>query len=59
MSSSARLGGRRSSLRVAHRFRGRRSIFCIWVYVCVAGAAIARCLTWVGVCVAGADLVGV
>ena len=35
---------RRSTLEMAHRFRGKRSIFCIWVCVCVAGAAFGRCL---------------
>ena len=38
------LRNRRSTLEMAHRFRGRRSIFCIWVCVCVAGAAFGRCL---------------
>ena len=38
------LRDRRSTLEMAHRFRGRRSIFCIWVCVCVAGAAFGRCL---------------
>ena len=36
------LRDRRSTLEMAHRFRGRRSIFCIWVCVCVAGAAFGR-----------------
>ena len=48
MSSSAARGlnlrDRRSTLEMAHRFRGRRSIFCIWVCVCVAGAAFGCCL---------------
>ena len=38
------LRDRRSTLEMAHRFRGRLSIFCIWVCVCVAGAAFGRCL---------------
>ena len=38
------LRDRRSTLEMAHRFRGRRSIFCIWVCVCVAGAAFGSCL---------------
>ena len=38
------LRDRRSTLQMAHRFRGRRSIFCIWVCVCVAGAAFGRCV---------------
>ena len=38
------LRDRRSTLEMACRFRGRRSIFCIWVCVCVAGAAFGRCL---------------
>ena len=38
------LRDRRSTLEMAHRFRGRRSVFCIWVCVCVAGAAFGRCL---------------
>ena len=38
------LRDRRSTLEMAHRFRGRRSIFCIWVRVCVAGAAFGCCL---------------
>ena len=38
------LRDRRSTLEMAHRFRGRRSIFCIWVCVCVAGVAFGRCL---------------
>ena len=38
------LRDRRSTLEMAPRFRGRRSIFCIWVCVCVAGAAFGRCL---------------
>ena len=45
MFSSARLGrfnlhDMRSTLEIAHRFRGRRSIFYIWV----AGVAFGRCL---------------
>ena len=35
---------RRSALGMARKFRGRRSISCIWVYVCVAGAAFGKCL---------------
>ena len=38
------LRDRRSTLEMAHRFRGRRSIICIWVCVCVAGAAFGCCL---------------
>ena len=38
------LRDRRSTLETAHRFRGRRRIFCIWVCVCVAGAAFGSCL---------------
>ena len=38
------LRDRRSTLEMAHGFRGRRSIFCIWVCVCVAGAAFGCCL---------------
>ena len=30
---------RYSALEMARKFRGRRSISCIWVYVCVAWAA--------------------
>ena len=46
MLSSARLGGsiRRSALEMARRFCGRRSFFCIWVCVCVAGATCGSCL---------------
>ena len=32
------LRDRRSTLEMACKFRGKRSIFCIWVCVCVAGA---------------------
>ena len=39
------LRDRRSTLEMAHRFRGRCSIFFIWVCVCVAGAAFGRCLS--------------
>ena len=38
------LRDRRSTLEMAHRFCGRRSFFCIWVCVCVAGAAFGSCL---------------
>ena len=38
------LRDRRSTWEMACQFRGRRSIFCIWVCVCVAGAAFGRCL---------------
>ena len=38
------LRDRRSTLETGHRFRGRRSIFCIWVCVCVAGATYGCCL---------------
>ena len=38
------LRDRRSTLEMAHRFNGRRSIFCIWVCVCVAGATCGSCL---------------
>ena len=38
------LRDRRSTLEMAHRFRGRRSIFCICVCVCVAGATCGSCL---------------
>ena len=38
------LRDRRSTLETGHRFRGRHSIFCIWVCVCVAGPAFGRCL---------------
>ena len=38
------LRDRRSTLEMARKFRGCRSIFCIWVCVCVAGAAFGRCL---------------
>ena len=38
------LRDRRSTLEMAHRFRGRRSIFCIWVCVCMAGATCGSCL---------------
>ena len=33
------LRDRRNTLEMACGFRGRRSISCIWVYVCVAWAA--------------------
>ena len=42
------LRDRRSTLETGHRFRGRRSIFCIWVCVCVAGAAFGSCLKGLG-----------
>ena len=45
------LRDRRSTLEMARRFRGRRSIFCIWVCVCVAGAAFGS-----SICVTGAAL---
>ena len=38
------LRDRRSTLEMACKFRGRRSNFCIWVCVCVAGAAFGSCL---------------
>ena len=38
------LRDRRSTLEMACKFRGRRSSFCIWVCVCVAGAAFGSCL---------------
>ena len=38
------LSDRRRTLETGHSFRGRRSIFCIWVCVCVAGAACGSCL---------------
>ena len=50
------LRDRRSTLEMAHRFRGRRSVFCIWVCVCVAGAAFGRCVK--GLDVASARLGG-
>ena len=38
------LRDRRSTLETGHRFRGRRSFFCIWVCVCAAGATYGSCL---------------
>ena len=38
------LRDRRSTLETGHRFHGRRSFFCIWVCVCVAGATYGSCL---------------
>ena len=38
------LRDRHRASELACRFCGRRSIFCIWVRVCVAGAAICMCL---------------
>ena len=35
---------RRRTLEMACNFRGRRRIFCIWVGVCVVGAAFGSCL---------------
>ena len=42
--SGHNLRDRRSTLEMACKFRGRRSFFCIWVCVCVAGAAFGSCL---------------
>ena len=59
------LRDRRSTLEMACKFRGRRSFFCIWVCVCVAGAAFGSCLRdWMlssarlggSICVTGAAL---
>ena len=38
------LRDRRSTSETGHSFRSRHRIFCIWVCVCVAGAAFGRCL---------------
>ena len=38
------LRDRRSTLEMTCRFRGGRSLSCIWVYVCVAWAAFGSCL---------------
>ena len=55
MLSSTRLGGSICVTRAALcKFRGRRSIRCIWVCVCVAGAALGSCLKGLDVVERGA-----